>query len=541
MIRQKLRVVALLTVFPMASTGLVRAQDAGQAPEPEKPDTRPLLELSVSDAVERALKSNSTVNVEKYSPLGSAEDVRSAEGVYDPFLEGQISKNSTDTPAQNAFSGGDTVNTGTWNYNVGLSGLLKTGANWSAIFDNTKQTTDSVFALYNPSFAANLNFRVSQPFLKNFRIDSSRTQLRVAKNNRDISDIDFRQIVVNTVATVKKAYYDLVFNIDNLAAARKSLTLAQKLLNENQIKVRVGTLAPLDVVEAESEVASRESGVITAENSLAEAEDAMKALIFPKNDPATWALHVVPTDRPSAEPVQVDVDRAIQNALDKRTDIQSARKSLENNDLSLRLAKNQTLPQLDVVGAYGTQGQGGTQIIRDGFGGPIIETVPGGYGDALNSVFGNDFPTWTVAVNVSYSILNRTAKASRAKAEIAKEQALADLTRLELLIATAVRTAARDVDTNFRKVQSNQAARVLSARRLDAEEKKFAAGMSTNFLVTQAQRDLALAEVNELQSIADYRKSIIELDRVQEAGSTTNTTQVFQGIVSILAATRSLF
>jgi len=539
MSRQKLSRIFAWLALPLASPGLALSQET--SPAPDTTDTRPVLELSVADAVERALKNNSTITVEKFSPLGAAEDVRSAEGVYDPFLQGQISKNSTDTPAQSAFSGGDTVNTATWNYNVGLSGLLKTGATWSAIFDNTKQTTDNVFSLYNPSFASSLNFRVSQPLLKNFKTDSSRTQLKVAKNNRAISDIEFHQVVVNTVATVKKAYYDVIFNIDNLQAARKSLALAKKLLDENQIKVRVGTLAPLDVVEAESEVASRESGVITAENSLAEAEDALKALIFPRNDPATWALHVVPTDRPSAEPVQVDVEKAIQHAIDQRTDIAIARKSLESNDLTLRLARNQTLPQMDVVGTYGAVGQGGTQIIRDGFGGPIIETIPGGYGDALSSVFGNDFPTWTVGVQVSYSILSREAKAGRAKAQIAKDQALADLTRLELVIATAVRTAARDVETNFKRVQSNQAARILSARRLDAEEKKFAAGMSTNFLVTQAQRDLALAEVNELQSIADYRKSIIELDRVQEAGATTNTTSVLSNAVSILSATRSLF
>ena len=183
MIRQKLRVVALLTVFPLASTGLVRAQDAaGQAPEKAGHATR-------AGAVRyrcRGARSQEQqhADVEKYSPLGSAEDVRSAEGVYDPFLQGQISKNSTDTPAQNAFSGGSTVNNGTWNYNAGLSGLLKTGANWSAIFDNTKQTTDSVFTTYNPSFASSLNLRLSQPLLKNLRTDASRTQIRVAKNNR---------------------------------------------------------------------------------------------------------------------------------------------------------------------------------------------------------------------------------------------------------------------------------------------------------------------------------------------------------------------
>ncbi len=517
MSRQKLSAVVLLTALPHIGAGLVRAQEAQQAPE--KQGDRRALELPIGDAVERALKNNTDLAVERFTPEASAQDVRSAEGAYDPFLQAQINKRSADTPGQSAFSGGDTVNTSTWTWNLGASQLLKTGATWSAVFDNTKLNSTSVFNTYNPSFASSLNLNLTQPLLKNLKTDSSRTQLRVSKNNRAISDIQFRQTVVNTVANVKKLYYDVIFNMDNLQAAQKSLTLARKLLNENQIKVRVGTLAPLDVVEAESEVATRDSGVITAENSLAEAEDALKSAIFPKNDPEMWATHVVPTDRPSAERREVNADEAVRTALEKRTDIIVARKNLENNDLSLRLAGELTKPQLDLVGAYGGVGQGGTQIIRDGFGGPVINVIPGGYGDALSSVFGRDFPTWTVGVNLSYPLFNRQAKASQARARLSKEQALASLNRLELQIATQVRSAARNVETNYKRVQSTGAARVLSTRRLDAEEKKFAAGMSTNFLVTQAQRDLAVAEVNELQSVADYRKSIIELDRVQEAGS----------------------
>jgi outer membrane protein len=515
MSRQKLRAVVLLTALPLVSAGLARGQEASDKPS----DGRVLLELPIADAVERALKNNTDLAVEKFNPESSAEDVRSAEGAYDPFLQAAINKHSADTPAQSAFSGGDTVNTATWTWNVGAAQLLKTGATWSAIFNNNKQSSTSVFSTYNPSFASSLTLSVTQPLLKNLKTDPSRTQLLISKNNRTISDVQFRQTVVNTVANVKKLYYDVIFNMDNLQAAQKSLTLARKLLNENQIKVKVGTLAPLDVVEAESEVATRDEGVITAENSLAEAEDALKSAIFPTNSPEMWATHVVPTDRPSAERREVNAEEAVKNALEKRTDIVAARRNLENNDLSLRLAGDLTKPQLDLVGAYGGVGQGGTQIVRDGFGGPIISTVPGGYGDALSSVFGRDFPTWTVGVNLSYPLFNRQAKASQARARLSKDQALASLNRLELQVATQVRSAARNVETNYKRVQSTGAARVLSTRRLDAEEKKFAAGMSTNFLVTQAQRDLAVAEVSELQSIADYRKSIIELDRVQEAGS----------------------
>jgi len=271
-------------------------------------------------------------------------------------------------------------------------------------------------------------------------------------------------------------------------------------------------------VAAQSEVASREEGVIVAEAAVMDAEDAIKSAIFPKNDPSIWALRIVPTDRPTAEPFVVDVEAATRKALDQRTDVVAARKNLENADVNVQYASNQTLPDLSVVAAYGSSGIGGTIIERQGFGGPIIRTTPGGYNDALSSVFGRDFPTWTLGLNFSYPIFNRQAAATSARAQISREQTQTSLRRLEMQVASEVRTAGRAVETNYKRVESTRAARVLQEQRLDAEQKKFAAGMSTNFVVTQAQRDLALALVAELRAVADYRKSLVNFDRVQVAG-----------------------
>ncbi len=484
----------------------------------QEPEARPTLELGLDDAVERALKNNTDLAVEKFRPESSAQDVRSAEGAYDPFLSGRIDKNSRTDPARSAFTGGQKVENDGWTWNFGASQLLKTGGIFDVAFNNSKATTDSVFTTFNPSYDSSLNLSLSQPLLKNLKIDSARAQLRVSKNNQAVSDVQFRQTVINTISNVKKAYYDIIAAIDNLAAQRKSLTLAQKLLGENQIKVRIGTLAPLDVVQAESEVASREEGVIVAEALLASVEDTLKAAIFPANDPATWALRIVPTDRPTAEKEEINLEAATKKALQERTDINVVRKNLESDDIAIQFARSQLLPALNLQAAYGSVGIGGTGLVRDGFGGPVVETVPGGYSDALSGVFGTDFPTWTLGVNLSYPLFNRQAKASAARARISKDQALASLNRLEMQIAQEVRTSGRDVQSNFKRVESTRAARVLQERRLDAEEKKFAAGMSTNFLVTQAQRDLADASVSEIRAGLDYRKSLIEFERVQQAG-----------------------
>lgn len=502
-------VLALALVAPAGAT----AQETSAPPE------RPVLELSLQDAVGRALANNVDIAVEKLGPEASALSVKELEGLYQPLLFSTLNQNSRTDPARNVFAGAKKVDTDTFTYDFGASHPLQTGGYLRLDFSNTRTDTNSIFTTFNPSFSSNLTASLTQPLLKNFKVDSSRLQIRVAKKNRETSEVQFRQTVVNTVASVKQLYYDLIYAIDNFEAQKKSLALAKKLLEENEIRVRVGTMAPLDVVAAESEVASREEGVILAENSLGEAEDLLRRSIFAENDAQTWALRIVPKDRPTAERAIVDVESAIKNALTKRTDIIAARNNRETAQFNLTFARNQRLPSLDVTASYGASGIGGTLIERDGFGGPIVRTTPGGYGDAVSDVFGFDFPTWTLGVTVSYPILNRQADAAAARARVLQDQADASIRRLEIQITAEVRSAARAVETNFKRVQSTQAARVLQERRLDAEEKKFAAGMSTNFLVTQSQRDLTLAEVAELRAIADYRKSLVSFERVQEAGS----------------------
>lgn len=504
------RIIAALVILCLAT--LAPGRTLAQAPD------RPSLELSLDEAVERALKGNADLLVEKYRPELSAQDERAAKGAYDPQLTARLDRASRTDPPRNAFAGGAKVTNKFWDYNFGGSALFKSGGRLSVDFVNSKTETNSVFSTFDPSYSSTLTANFSQPLLRNRTIDSARQSLRVAKNNREISDVQFRQIVTNVVANVKGLYYNIIAASDNLDAQRKSLALAKKLLDENQIKVRVGTLAPLDVVAAESEVAGRDETVIVAEAAVAQAEDALKQAIFPRNDPATWALRIIPKDRPTAERHAVDTEAAVQTALDKRTDIAAARKSLENSDIVSSFAKSQTLPGLDFVASYGATGLGGTQLVRDGLGGPVVDQVPGGYGDAIGDVLGRDFPSWMLGVSFSYPVFNRQAKAQAARARLSRDQALASLNRLEIQIAAEVRTAARAVETNFKRVLSTRAARTLQERRLDAEEKKFAAGMSTNFLVTQAQRDLADASVAEIRAILDYRKSLIEFDRVQQAG-----------------------
>jgi outer membrane protein len=511
---------ALLTAFLLvfgATTPFAAAQTA--------PPAQQTLQLSLDEAVKRALDNNADIVVARYDPQLSEQLVRSAAGYYDPYLTGTYQRSSSDAKATSPFSGGN-YKTDTWNFGA-VAPVEPTGGNVQLSFNNSRSDTDNAYTTFNPTFASRLTLTLTQPLLRNFLMDSPRQQLQIAKKNREISDVQFHATVVNTIAGVKGAYYNLIYAIDNLTAARKSLDLAKRLLNENEIRVKVGTMAPLDIVTAQAEVASREEGVIVAENTVGDAEDTLKQTIFPRNDPATWATRIVPTDRPTAEPVPVDAEAAVRSALENRTDVVAARKGLERSDISLKYSRNQLLPDLNLVASYGAAGTGGTELTRDpALGGPVVSTVPGGYGDAISEVFGRDYPTWSIGVNVAYAIPNRSAKAAAAQAQISKDQALASYRRLELSVAAEVRTAARAVESGFKRVGTTHAASTLAAQRLDAEEKKFAAGMSTNFLVMQAQRDLATAEVAELQAIADYRKSVINFQRVQEAGVSSGAASI---------------
>jgi len=545
-IRAAVGLFATIALLPGAA-----AQAQVQVASPTPAETLapgPTLQLTLDEAVKRALENNNDIAVARFNPELSEQNLFSARGYYDPYVFANLSRNSTDTKGTNAFSGGNAVNTkrDVWNFGATVP-IAPTGGSVQLAFNNNKQDTNSVFSSYNPTFNSSLSLSLTQPLLRNLKIDSGRNQLRIAKKNREISDVQFHAAIITAVATVKGYYYDLIYAFDNLEAARKNLALAGKLLDENQIRVKVGTMAPLDVVTAQAEVASREVDVITAENYLAQAQDNLKQVIFPANDPAMWATQILPVDRPGAEAVPVNIDAAVKNALANRTDVVAARKNLEIADYSLQYAHGQLLPQLDLVASYGGSGAGGTQLIRDSLGGPVISTIPGGYGDALSDVFGRDYPTWTIGANISYSIPNRSYKAAAASAQISKDQALVSFRRLEMQVAAEVRTAGRGVESGFKTVASTRAARVLAEQRLDAEEKKFAAGMSTNFLVTQAQRDLALARVNELTSISNYQKSIVNFQRVQEAGlsgsgavavlSSGSSAQASQAVRSAAAAT----
>jgi outer membrane protein TolC len=360
---------------------------------------------------------------------------------------------------------------------------------------------------------------VSQPLLRDFAIDNNRQLLHVTAINRDISEIQLRGTIATTLASVRNAYFELVYGLEAVQVAYGSLELAEKLVEDNQSRVEIGTMAPLDVVQAQAEVATRRQAVAQAEATWRTAELALKRLIVNGTDDPMWRSSINPIDRPVFAPEPLDVEGAVRKALEARTDLEQARKQIESNEFTMRFMRNQTLPDLDLNATYGAQGLGGTQFIRQGsgLGSSVIGQIPGGYSDALRTLSGFNYPTWNFQMNLSYPIGASAADANYARARVQLSQSAAQLRALELQAATDVTNAALQVENGLTRYQAALAARQLAQTRLEAEQSRFDVGLSTNFFVVQAQRDLATAQNSELRALLDYRRALVDFQRVQEA------------------------
>jgi len=507
-------------------------QNAALAADQTRPTVPPgpppsEVSLSLNDATTRALERNLELAVERLNPQTYDLQIARFEAAYRPALTSTFGQRSQLTPPTSTLNGGLVVDLDTTTYNAGIAQSLKwTGGTVNFSFNNAKQVTNNANVNYNPSYNNSFSLIANQPLLRGFLIDANRQQLHVTAINREISDIQLRGTVATTLASVRNSYWELVYAIQALEVARGSLDLAQKLVEDNRARVEVGTLAPLDVVQSEAEAASRRQAVAQAEATWRTSELTLKRLIVNGTDDPLWGATLNPTDRPTFAPEPLDVEGAVRKALENRTDLAQGRQTIEANDFTLKFLRNQTLPALDMTAVYGAQGLGGTQFLRTGSGvtSTIIGQVPGGYSNAFRALTGRDYPNWNVAFNLTYPIGGSSTEATLARARVQRNQSSAQLRALELTVATDVTNTALQVQSSLERYQAANAARGLAQQRLDAEQSRFDVGLSTNFFVVQAQRDLATAQNTELRALLDYRKSLVDFARAQEAPATRPTT-----------------
>ncbi|HMM37050.1 MAG TPA: TolC family protein, partial [Thermoanaerobaculia bacterium] len=350
----------------------------------------------------------------------------------------------------------------------------------------------------NPTFSAGLTASVTQPILRGFGKGVNTRLVVQSRLSRDASAWDFVASVQEVVQAVENAYWDLSYALGNLEAKKEALERAKDFNRITKIKIDVGALAPIEIVQTEVTIAQREQEIILAEGQIGAAQDQLKRLLN-LTDLASWARPIVPVDAPPQEDVALDVESGIRSALELRPEVKQALNSIESRKVNLAWNRDELRPRLDAKGTYGLSGVGFNQeSVRPG----------SSYSDAIYQVRNADYPNWTLGLSFSVPVFNRTAKSNAAVAATELELAKTNLALLKQNLAVEVRAAARNVDTAVRSVAAARKARELAERNLDAERKKFDNGMTTSFTVAQVQNDLTSARSNELLAVAGHLKAL---------------------------------
>ncbi|HJZ75867.1 MAG TPA: efflux RND transporter permease subunit, partial [Vicinamibacterales bacterium] len=513
-----LRRTSLILVAALALAATASAQTA-QAPS--APQIAPAtVRLTVDEAVKMALDNNVDLHADRLDPQISDTRVAAASGVFRPTLVTSLNSNNQLQPPSSFLvpvaTRNDVVSS-----NAGLGQRLpRFGTTYNLSWTWNHTSSNSFLNSYDPLIQSGLSINVSQPLIRDLAIDQARQNLAVSRTNRDIADTRLHESIVHTTAAVKSAYWALVSARANVDARRTSLELAQELSRVNKAKVDVGTSPPLDLVSAQAEVASDQEQLIVAETAVKTAEDRLRILIFDPTKRENWNIQIDTADSPPVGTATIDVDAAVTRALAERADLQRSRRDIDNAATAVKYANNQKLPDVRLNASYLASGLGGTQVLRTGgFPGTIVgpgQVTP--FSDVLSQLFSSNYPTWSVGVSVSYPLGQSTEEANAARAQLEHAQSEERLKSAEARAIQQVRDAAWTIEMNAKRIETTRAARELAEQRLDAERKRYEVGMSTSFLVIQAQRDLSQARTSELGAVLSYDLSLVDFDALQEAG-----------------------
>ena len=507
---------AVLVAASLLMPSLATAQVATAG----KPDQRTgALQLTVDDAIRRAVENNPELAIVRLGTEVEAARVGESRSAFTPVFSTVFGRSSTVTPPSNFLLGDRGVDANDLFSSTGVSQRLPWGSGtWGVSWDTARTTGNNPISSFDPSLQSGFQVSFSQPLLKDRKIDPARQQYVIAKRNQETSELRFREAAVQTVAAVKQAYWTFKAALANVDVQQRSLELAQELARENRIRVSAGQNPPLDLVQAEAEVAQRRENLIRAKTGAADLEDALRRLIVDPADAAFWRTPIDPIEEPTLGAPPPDEEAAVANALEGRYDLARAHQELDNLGTTVDFLRNQRLPDVRLETSYRGNGLSGTQFLRTGaFPGSIIGTRNEGFADALGQVFTNDFPAWSLGVTVSYPLGRSYETASLARTEVERRQAAQRIASLRVQTVEAVRRAARQITGTAERVDAARAGEALAQERLQSEQRRYEVGLSTTFLVTQAQRDLLEAQVGLLQTTLDYQSALVNFEAIQQA------------------------
>lgn len=469
------------------------------------------IHLTLEEAVELALSRNLNLRTQRYSREQARLGIEEATGIYDFNLLAALSTSSVENPAASNLDGADVQEQDRSTFSVGGSQLVPTGGVFGVSFPNGRYETNSRFSLLNPSFDSGIDLSYTQPLLRGFGRTATDYGIEVARVSSDISQQQFVFEVISTIQNVENSYWNLVAARYALRVAEESLNLAEELHSNNKVRVDVGTLAPLELVQSEAQIATRQEAIIRARGVVGDAED---LLFFYLNidQGEAWSKTIVPDTEAIIEHPQVDLAESISTALASRPEILTQQLRIQSATLDQAFLAQDAKPRLDLRATYGLSGLGGDVVIRNEDG-SIASTIPGGWDDAFEQVTGGDFPGWSVGVELGIPIQNRSARARKAIADLAVEAGKDTAKQLELRVTTEVRAAVRGLETSREQLESAKVSTKLAEKNLDAERKKYDNGLSTAFQILQVQDDLTAARYRQVAAVTGYRKSIVEYNR----------------------------
>lgn len=489
------------------------------APPPPAPriDSLGTIPLTLQQCIELAIAHQLDIQGSRIDRASAEARIGQERGPFDPVLSGVLQHDRS--VRENAFvfavplseSTGDT-------YRAGISQKLWYGATYEVGLVGIRQESNS--SSLSPEYSTDLALKYTQPLLRGFGRDANRSALAQAINSERIADLNVQARARDIVRDTVRAYWELVFAIRDLEVRRSSLGLANELLRKNRIMVEVGTMAPLEVSQAEASVALREFGLISAEEAIGNAEDTLRRLIGVREDSSWWNAALAPVDEPEFAAISADLDEEISTAIARREELPSQQLAIENAKLGLAAAKDSLLPQLNFEISSGWAGLTGFRAddpLLDENGDGIFDNdgARGNFGSSFGETFGHDFESYTTALIYSQPLRNRSAEGAWLAQRLALEDARLSLAQLRQTVTLEVRAAVRRLDSSRDGVVSAGASRQLQEKTLQAEIKKFENGLSTNFEVLQFQTDLQESESSEVRALIDYLQAQAELRRAR--------------------------
>lgn len=553
-------------------------------PLPPLPDmtrlgvTGNMVPLSLNDAIKKALENNSDIEVARDDVRFAETQLRSLEGVFDPIFAVTPQYDKRITPQQSSLGGsGQSGTTSTTTYTLSpqiTKQFGRGGGNYTVSFANSHTNTSNSFSLINPFYSSNLSLTYSQPLWRDRSIDNNRRQIRIQKKRVEQSDADFRNRTIQIISQVQQTYWELVFALRDQQNQLANLNLSRENLKNVEAQIAAGAKAPLERAEVQTELANRESSLLIAVQNVSIAENNLKTLIVRDPTAPEWSAQITPTDTPKFDTTPVNLDQALKEARDNRPELRRLRLQGDINKIDLQYFKNQTRPQIDLVGALATTGLAGQLVtppvpagtlvplisgdpainanafllqeinqIQAALGRPlsISPQIPlagstinpdliGGYAKDISNLFGFKTRNVTIGVAISFPLKNKTAEANYAGARIQREQLQASMHSQEQVIEVDVRNAAQSVETARRRVLSAREARVNAELQLEGEQRLYQVGRSTTFLLFQRENALTNARAAELRAETDYNKALADLQRATSTTLRANNVVVDSGV-----------